>query len=356
MRFIKVIQLILALCLLALPTLTAVAGDNICLQPNYPELIYDPGNPKTVAPGTSETIRIIGGVPPYHWSSSDDSQYQFALLQTDVNQQTGSDGRTNNLTAIPDAKPCGKVTLTVTDSRPDPTNPAILKPQTVHGYLNEGYKPLEYVYAQTEELQEAAPGSSATITVSGGVPPYTYEISSGNFSFQWAPPLQTETTNSTSVTVININNGCGTDITVSDQCSTVSGYVRGTGQWVKISDVTFPINANCCYRESVSVPANIVIKGNTKIEYVMAAGGGTWECCVDVIQRGGGIIGSWGPPEVLGDGMVIFVPAVTELARMGYTTCGSGSPSDYAEKLCISWRANVYYVYDRVIEYQWQCN
>jgi hypothetical protein len=227
MQFFKAIHLILAFCLVAFPPLRAVAGDNICLLPNYPELIYDPGNPKNIAPGTSVTIKIIGGVPPFFWSTGT-SGFSFAFNQTPTDPPA-NDGRSNILTAAANA--CGKVAVTITDSRPDPNNPGSLKPQTVHGYLNEDYQPLKYVYPENEADQRAAPGGSAVVSISGGTPPYTYELSDAHFSFSYTPGDISATTNATSITVLNLDNGCVADVIVTDQCDTVRGSVRGTGQW-----------------------------------------------------------------------------------------------------------------------------
>ena len=323
---------LLAIAIAVSHSITVCAGCNDgptgpTITEEHKELFkYHPNNPKNIAPGSSEDIRVIEGTPPYSWTT-DNPEYTFTDSQTI--QADPEEGRENPLTAGINA--CGQVKVTVTDSTD----------VIAEGYLNKDFQPLEFRYDLLPDSDvQIPPGSSATIYISYGAPPYIYTLADPNFSFDPVQNISTVTTNDTSVIVYNINNGCGTDVTVTDQCgSTVNGYIRGTGQWPQspTSTQTYPIDPNGCFEQRTEYPClwygNVYTTVNGNIKTTHSTNCARFECCLGC---------SAGPP--LSDAEIVF------LVSANLTRCLS-TPHH-----CGSTAVDIYWVYSWELYYEWQCN
>jgi hypothetical protein len=209
--------------------LPAIAGDNICPPPpDPPELIYDPANPTSMDPGTTENIRVIGGVEPLTWTSSN-PDYMFTYQNTI--------DRVNPLTSA--LTTCDEVTVTISDSRINPYNGSP-NPQQVSGKLN---KPFIFDWGPEDDLTI---GTFETVEVSikGGVAPFTWTISGADFYFVDELNNQYTTFQSDSRTVYIFADqlSCAADITVTDSCGEiVNGSIRNVnnsgGTWILIEDI-----------------------------------------------------------------------------------------------------------------------
>jgi hypothetical protein len=234
-RLIQIASQVILTIFIAFPV---VAGDNICpIPPDPPELIYDPANPTSMDPGTTENIRVIGGVEPLTWTSSN-PDYTFSN-QTTIN-------RTNPLTSA--LTTCGEVTVTISDSRINPYD-GTPNPQVVSGMLN---KPFEFDWGPDGDLTVGTL-QTVEVDIKGGLAPFTWTISGTDFYIDnlYENPAVNKfssiTTNSRTVIIYADEYSCAADITVSDSCGvTLNASIRNVdsigGRWALIEDIRDQVN------------------------------------------------------------------------------------------------------------------
>lgn len=230
LRTIRIINLFILITGFVLP---AIAGDNICpIPPDPPELIYDPENPTGMDSGTTADIRVIGGVEPLNWSSSN-SDYEFSYSTTF--------DRVNPLTSL--SSTCGDVTVTITDSRLNPFN-GTPYPQQVSGSLNN---PLAFEWGPGDDLTIHT-WETIEVSISGGNPPFDWAISGTDFYFvdYEENPEENQYTNiltdSRTLFIYADDYSCAADITITDNCgNSVRGSVRNIdsdgGRWALVEDL-----------------------------------------------------------------------------------------------------------------------
>jgi hypothetical protein len=165
---------------------------------------WDPTNPTHIAPDESAAIRVVGGFAPFHWQLAGDGFYLT---------QSATDGHRNVLYA--EAGACGTATITVSDHF-----------QRITGG-NVRIDGPEFAWDADNSPREFPEGDlPVTVFVSGGRPPYDWEVSEG---FRLGCSQGCGSQNGLSVIDKTV---CVADITVTDACGTeVQGSVRRQGYW-----------------------------------------------------------------------------------------------------------------------------
>jgi hypothetical protein len=177
-------------------------------QMPYPDswqLQWDPANPAEMPAGASVRLHILGGFGPYQWRVSGDG-FSLAESQTDL--------QSNVLYAGPEA--CAGAQVTVTDHYQRSVAGAV-RLEDAHFIWDWDNNPLEFSQIHTP----------ATVSVSGGRPPYEWQVSAG-FNLTCASDCGRQN----SVYLVGDITECVAEITVHDACdSTVYGFVRLPGYW-----------------------------------------------------------------------------------------------------------------------------
>lgn len=196
-------------------------GSVVPLAPSCPGVPLQAPNPLIeIAPNNSAKVNVSGGTGPFQWTLSNTDFGFDAACQT----QTLADvDRDQTVYSCGDG--CSAGTTTITDVCSNDVNITV----------NVSTSTLNYVFgdadSQVATYDETTGHSRATVTVTGGVPPYTYTLTAP-FSFDPSSSQTSLFTSDREVYVYNLNNaGCGTVVDVSDSCGYVSGYVRGQGGW-----------------------------------------------------------------------------------------------------------------------------
>lgn len=133
-------------------------------------------------------------------------------------------------------------------------------------------EPLEFDDESTEDTIDA--GGSITVSVTGGVPPYTFSTSSNGYTFDGG--VQTLATDSTSVTLSCASGTCGTDydvyatLTVTDCCEDQETIVirNSSGEWVEVGRRAGNICSDHDYENYLTKPAVDYITGYQKWHFI----------------------------------------------------------------------------------------
>jgi hypothetical protein len=184
--------------------------------PDSWQLQWHPSNPGEIPAGGRAGLQVTGGFAPYQWQVSGQG-FHF--------ERNNTAGRANTLYAAPDA--CGTAAITVLDHQR----------QTVGGSVRlEGFD-FSWDPQNPAEFPEGDP--AVTVSVTGGRPPYQWEISEG---FRLGCTSGCGPNNR--VSVAEVDTACVARIIVRDSCdSTVEGAVRRQGYWRRC----FRYKGTACY-------------------------------------------------------------------------------------------------------------
>lgn len=190
-------------------------------DPFITEMIYDPDNPDTIEPNSSVSLSVLGGGPDFSWSVEGtgfwfDAEYTITTILTS--------GRTATLYA--DDTASGTAAITITDACGFEVNGQVeCSDECVD------IEDIAYDYENSDE--EIDRESTATIFVTDGLGPFTWEVSGTGFWLDAEHTLTQIEIEGRTTTLYADNTACGSAaITVTGQCGTCTGYVRATeGDW-----------------------------------------------------------------------------------------------------------------------------
>jgi hypothetical protein len=192
--------------------------------PGTPEVVCDDAqNPTEIVRNSSERIYILDGEPPYEWEIIGGHGYSLEWESTwDVGGRP--DERLNSWNILySSADSCGTARVEITDN---------CLTEVICEFDSDVASDLEYDWVNS--AQTVMQSSSATVYVTGGAPPYTWDISGTGFS------LQHSETTVPSNTVIASSGACGSGvITVEDKCDfQTGGSIRCSdgGGWFNVAD------------------------------------------------------------------------------------------------------------------------
>ncbi len=187
----------------------------------------NPENPAVLPPGTAIEFGVVLGEAPFDWSITGGTGIwlnpEYTLTQLDDAPAT--------VAFYADEYACaGDVDITITSAHPDH--------DPVTCSITIGVDPLEWIEVDPQPI---ASSCSVPVSITGGVPPYTWSVDGCNFSLE----TQTPETTSLPENILYANDaGENATITVTDGCGNiVTGSVSTLKQpleWVEVSSQPIP--------------------------------------------------------------------------------------------------------------------